>query len=66
MRTYDLPYHAEEAITNFGGLGSMTTLDSVLLAVMEMDMSQVMNELCNTLDNFWFPAHLLDLLHHSG
>merc|ERR1711997_481792 len=66
VRTYDLPYHAEEAITNFGGLGSMTTLDSVLLAVMEMDMSQVMNELCNTLDNFWYPAHLLDLLHHSG
>ena len=25
-----------------------------------------MNELCNTLDNFWYPAHLLDLLHHSG
>ena len=47
-------------------IGSMTTLDSVLLAVMEMDMSQVMNELCNTLDNFWYPAHLLDLLHHSG
>ena len=47
-------------------VGSMTTLDSVLLAVMEMDMSQVMNELCNTLDNFWYPAHLLDLLHHSG
>jgi len=66
IRSYDLPYHAEEAITNFGGLGSMTTLDSVLLAVMEMDMSQVMNELCNTLDNFWYPAHLLDLLHHSG
>jgi nuclear pore complex protein Nup85 len=25
-----------------------------------------MNELCNTLDNFWFPSHLLDLLHHAG
>jgi hypothetical protein len=25
-----------------------------------------MRELCLTLDNFWFPAHLLDLLHHSG
>ena len=24
-----------------------------------------MNELCSTLDNFWFPAHLLDLLHHA-
>ena len=24
-----------------------------------------MHELCTTLDNFWFPAHLLDLLHHA-
>ena len=24
-----------------------------------------MNELCTTLDNLWFPAHLLDLLHHG-
>lgn len=24
-----------------------------------------MNELCTSLDNFWFPAHLLDLLHHA-
>lgn len=66
VKVYDLPYHAEDAIANFGGLGAMTTLDSVLLAAMEMDLSQVMNELCNTLDNFWYPAHLLDLLHHSG
>ena len=44
----------------------MNTMDSILLAAMEMDMSQVMSELCNTLDNFWYPAHLLDLLHHSG
>ena len=32
MKIYDLPFHAEEAITNFGGLGSMTSLDSILLA----------------------------------
>ena len=44
----------------------MTSLDSILLAVMEMDMSQVMNELCNTLDNFWYPAHLLDLFGTLG
>ena len=24
-----------------------------------------MNELCTTLDNLWFPSHLLDLLHHA-
>jgi len=66
VKIYDLPFHAEEAITNFGGLSSMTSLDSILLAAMELDISQVMNELCNTLDNFWYPAHLLDLLHHAG
>jgi hypothetical protein len=26
---------------------------------------KVMHELCTTLDNLWFPAHLLDLLHHA-
>ena len=36
------------------------------MTAMELDISQVMNELCNTLDNFWYPAHLLDLLHHAG
>ena len=40
---YDLPYHAQEAITHFGGVESMTTLDSVLLAAMEMDMSLFMD-----------------------
>lgn len=44
----------------------MTSLDSVLLGILESDIPQVMRELCLTLDNFWFPAHLLDLLHHSG
>ncbi len=41
VRIYDLPYHAEEAIGLFGGLSTMTTLDSVLLAAMEMDIPQV-------------------------
>ena len=44
----------------------MTTLDSVLLAVLEADIPQVIRELCPTLDNFWFSSHLLDLLHHTG
>ena len=40
--------------------------NSSFFIAMELDISQVMNELCNTLDNFWYPAHLLDLLHHAG
>lgn len=65
VKSYDLSYHAQQAINKFGGLSGMTALDSILLAVMESDMAQVINELSSTLDNHWFPAHLLDLLYHT-
>ncbi len=65
VKKYDLSLAAELAINKFGGLSRMTSLDSVLLAVMESDLAQVLHELCTTLDNFWFPAHLLDLLYHA-
>merc|ERR1719412_3184458 len=65
VKKFELGAAAERAINKFGGLSRMTSLDSVLLAVMESDLAQVMHELCTTLDNFWFPAHLLDLLHHA-
>jgi len=66
VKAYELSFHAQQAIDKFGGLGSMTTLDSVLLAAVETDIPQVMRELCLTLDNFWYSSHLLDLLHHTG
>ncbi len=47
-------------------LRQSTTLDSVLLAPLEADIPQVVRELCLSLDNFWFSAHLLDLLHQAG
>ena len=52
VKTYELGLHGAQAVDRFGGLGSMTTL--------------VVRELCLSLNNFWFSAHLLDLLHHSG
>lgn len=66
LKSFDLSRPAEAAVAAFGGLSSMTTLDSVILSALEMDLPQVMHELVSTLDNFWFPAHLLDLLHHCG
>ena len=39
---YELSFHAQQAIDKFGGLGSMTTLDSVLLAAVETDIPQVL------------------------
>ena len=66
VRAYDLAVPGQQAVARFGGLAGMTTLDSVLLAALESDVPQVMRELCLTLDNFWLPAHLLDLLQHAG
>ena len=65
VKSYDLSFYAEQAIQTFGGLSRMTSLDSVLLSVMEADVAQVLHELCTTLDNLWFPAHLLDLVYHA-
>jgi len=65
VKYFDLALYADEAIAKFGGLSDMTALDSVILAALQTDIPQVVNELCTTLDNFWFPAHLMDLLFHA-
>ncbi|QQP37908.1 Nuclear pore complex protein Nup85like, partial [Caligus rogercresseyi] len=52
VKVYNLPYHAEQALSAFGGLEAMCTLDAVILATMEMDIPAIMHELCSTLDNF--------------
>ena len=41
VKYYDLSHYAQEAISKFGGLSSMTSLDSVILATIEMDIPQV-------------------------
>jgi len=66
VKAYELGLHAQSAVARFGGLSQMTSLDSVVLAAMEGDVTQVVNELVTTLDNLWFPAHLLDLLNHAN
>jgi len=66
VKGYDLGLYAQQAVDRFGGLQSMTSLDSVLLGIIELDVPEVIRELCLTLDNFWFPAHLLDLIQHAG
>jgi hypothetical protein len=43
VKIYDISSSAEEAIAKFGGLSSMTTLDSVILSAMELDIPQVSN-----------------------
>ena len=66
VATYDLGVYAQQAIDRFGGLDTLTSLDSVLLGLTELDLPQVVKELCMTLDGLWFPAHLLDILCHAN
>ena len=40
-----LAVHGQQAVDRYGGLSGMTTLDSMLLAVLENDIPQVIGEL---------------------
>lgn len=41
-------------------------IDHVILALMESDLHQVIQEVQYMSDNGWFAAHLIDLLYHCG
>ncbi|XP_050049377.1 nuclear pore complex protein Nup85 [Dermacentor andersoni] len=57
---------AENCLTTFGGLESTGGMDSILLAAFRFDLPQVIREASLFLDNWWFSAHLSDLLFHAG
>ena len=43
VKVYDVASFAEEAIAKFGGLETMTSLDSIILSAMELDIPQVIH-----------------------
>lgn len=57
---------AEDCLAVFGGLESIRGMDSILLAAFRFDLPQVIQEASLFLDNWWFSAHLSDLLFHAG
>lgn len=52
------------ALTCLGGESSPEPLDNILLAAFEFDIHQVIKECSIALSNWWFVAHLTDLLDH--
>ncbi|XP_074647565.1 nuclear pore complex protein Nup85-like [Tubulanus polymorphus] len=44
----------------------LSPLDGILLAAFQFDVAQVIKESSAHLSNWWFVAHLTDLLHHCG
>lgn len=61
----DLHYYAQSSMTMFLGLrASPEPLDIILLSAFEFDLHQVIKDCSIALNNWWFVAHLTDLLDH--
>ncbi|XP_056144602.1 nuclear pore complex protein Nup85 [Lampris incognitus] len=65
VKPTELHYYAQSCITMFLDLRNVPEpLDSILLAAFEFDIHQVIKDCSIALNNWWFVAHLTDLLDH--
>ncbi|XP_077710316.1 nuclear pore complex protein Nup85 isoform X4 [Canis aureus] len=65
VKPIDLHLYAQSSLDLFlGGENSPEPLDNILLAAFEFDIHQVIKECSIALSNWWFVAHLTDLLDH--
>ncbi|XP_025095043.1 nuclear pore complex protein Nup85-like [Pomacea canaliculata] len=65
----DLGYHVQACIEEFQRAGQrMGDIDKILQAALEFDLHQVIKDSSTFLSsrNWWFGAHLTDILHHCG
>uniref|UniRef100_A0A3Q4MC74 Nuclear pore complex protein Nup85 n=1 Tax=Neolamprologus brichardi TaxID=32507 RepID=A0A3Q4MC74_NEOBR len=65
VKPTELHYYAQSCMTMFLDSRSVPEpLDNILLAAFEFDIHQVIKECSIALNNWWFVAHLTDLLDH--
>lgn len=65
VKPIDLHFYAQSSLDMFlGGESSPEPLDNILMAAFEFDIHQVIKECSIALSNWWFVAHLTDLLDH--
>ncbi|XP_056262168.1 nuclear pore complex protein Nup85 isoform X1 [Pseudoliparis swirei] len=65
VKPMELHYYAQSCMTMFLDARSVPEpLDNILLAAFEFDIHQVIKECSIALNNWWFVAHLTDLLDH--
>ncbi|XP_069337805.1 nuclear pore complex protein Nup85 isoform X3 [Eulemur rufifrons] len=65
VKPIDLHIYAQSSLDLFlGGESSPEPLDNILMAAFEFDIHQVIKECSIALSNWWFVAHLTDLLDH--
>ncbi|XP_035695297.1 nuclear pore complex protein Nup85-like [Branchiostoma floridae] len=66
VKAFDLQYHVKACIDAYDGHATLGPLDNILLAAIEFDLHQVIKESSSLLGNWWFVAHLADLLFQCG
>ncbi|KAM8845056.1 nuclear pore complex protein Nup85 isoform 1-T1 [Spinachia spinachia] len=65
VKPTELHYYAQSCLTMFLDSRSVPEpLDNILLAAFEFDIHQVIKDCSIALNNWWFVAHLTDLLDH--
>ncbi|XP_053426915.1 nuclear pore complex protein Nup85 isoform X2 [Nycticebus coucang] len=65
VKPIDLHFYAQSSLDLFlGDESSPEPLDNILMAAFEFDIHQVIKECSIALSNWWFVAHLTDLLYH--
>ncbi|XP_069510922.1 nuclear pore complex protein Nup85 [Ambystoma mexicanum] len=65
VKPTDLHFYAQSSLDLFLGSDSAPEpLDSILMAAFEFDIHQIIKEFSITSSNWWFVAHLTDLLDH--
>lgn len=66
VKPTELHYYAQSCLTMFMESSVTEPLDSILLAAFEFDIHQVIKDCSIALSNWWFVAHLTDLLDHCN
>jgi len=66
IKTSNLKHHAVEAMEMFNGIGKVTALDEIILSAVSLDPHKLIETCSDALPNWWFVAHLTDLLFHAG
>ncbi|XP_017277247.1 nuclear pore complex protein Nup85 [Kryptolebias marmoratus] len=64
VKPTELHFYAQSCMTMFLDLSVPEPLDNILLAAFEFDIHQVIKDCSIALNNWWFVAHLTDLLDH--
>ncbi|KAM4664480.1 nuclear pore complex protein Nup85 [Discoglossus pictus] len=64
VKPTDMHFYAQSSLDLFLGTENAEPLDNILLAAFEFDIHQVIKEFSIVSSNWWFVAHLTDLLDH--